>query len=97
MQDVGVIPAGALSAAFERAFCHEFVGFEQVETRPAQCGEVFTGILVPAAARVLGKDHVEHPVDLIFHPPVTPHRLPGALGVQRRSAQVVTALLFKNP
>ncbi len=44
MKKVVIVPAGALSAAFERAFRPEFVGFEQVETPPAQGGEVFLGI-----------------------------------------------------
>ena len=44
MKKVGIVPASALSAAFERAFRPEFVGFEQVETPPAQGGEVFLGI-----------------------------------------------------
>ena len=68
MKEVGAIPAGALSAACERAFRPEFVGFDQVETPSAQRGEVFPGILVPGAALVLVKDDVERPVELIFHP-----------------------------
>ena len=69
MKKVGIVPASALSAAFERAFRPEFVGFEQVETPPAQGGGVLHGILEPGAALVLVQHDAEHPVELVFSPP----------------------------
>src|ERR1700722_19489521 len=92
MEQVGIVPACDLSATFERAFGVETVCLDKIERPAAQSGEIFGSVASSGAALIFIEDHVKHPVELIFHAPMSTHGVLDALGIQRQAAQVIAPL-----
>lgn len=67
--------------------------FEQGQSNPSQGGKVLIRMPLPDTAVILTKRDVQHPVQTVFNPPVTPNGGTKLLGiVTRQATQVIAAL-----
>src|SRR5450432_3565268 len=73
-----IVPAGTFNFSRDRGAI--WVGSQDIESKPAQDGEVFRGIVLSSAVGVLGEMDVEHPMELVLDTPMTASDMQQLLG-----------------
>jgi hypothetical protein len=86
-----MIPTGVELLALDAALLG-FLSFQQVQRQPAQCRQILRREAGARPALVIAKTNVQHPVQFVFHAPVTAHRPRERLHAQRQTRQKIPPL-----
>ena len=60
----------------------------------ADDGHVLRSIAGPEACQVFAEDHVQHPVQAVFHPPMRPHNAREAQSTEGERTQIIAGFVF---
>src|SRR5579872_743228 len=77
-QKEGIVPAGAFDFAPNGSAV--WMGSQDIESEPAESGEVLGSIVLARAIAILGEVDVEHPMELVLDAPMAASEMQQPLG-----------------
>src|SRR5271169_3322116 len=89
------VPAGTFAPVLQTGGW--FGSGEQIERCVADDCHVLRPVTGPEPCEVFAKDHVQHPVQAVLHPPVRPHDPREGQSTESERTQIITCLVLDLP